>query len=145
MYETILIPTDGSDTAREAAEHAIDLAADSGATVHVLYVIESKPVFTVVGFSGLEDDTAEEEYRAFAEERLAEIKELAEERGVEAKTVIKRGTPHTKIVEYADDIGADTIVMGAHGYDWDGIEQRVLGSTTERVNRNSLIPVVTVR
>lgn len=145
MYQTILAPIDGSDEALEAAEHAIELAEDVGGEVHALYVMESKPTFTKVAYSGLEDDIAQEEHREYAEKRLGEVVDLAEERGVSCITEIKTGTPHSKILEYAEDVGADAIVMGAHGHDWGGVEKVVLGSTTERVNRKAAIPVLTAR
>lgn len=145
MYETILAPIDGSDEAFEAAKHAVDLAKEHGATLHVLYVVEKKPVYTSPGLSGLEDDTVTEKHREFAKEKIGNVADFADEHGVDCVTEVKTGTPHAKIVEYAETIGADTIVMGAHGYDWDGLTEKILGSTTERVNRNASIPVVTVR
>ena len=145
MYETILTPVDGSDEAFKAAKHAVDLAANHGATLHVLYVIESKPAYTGVGLSGLQDETVMEEYKKFAEEQVARVAAFAEENDVECVTDIKTGVPHSKIVEYAETNGVDAIAMGAHGYDWDGIADKILGSTTERVNRNATVPVITVR
>ena len=145
MYETILIPIDGSDEAFEAAKHAVDLAKEHGATLHVLYVVKSKAVYTSAGLSGLEDSSVTESHKKFAEEKVADVADYAAEHGVDCVTAVKTGTPHTKIVEYAEKIDADTIVMGAHGYDWDGLTEKILGSTTERVNRNASMPVITVR
>ena len=44
MYDTVLFPTDGSETATEAAAHAIDLADRHDATLHVLYVVDHERV-----------------------------------------------------------------------------------------------------
>lgn len=145
MYQTLLTPIDGSDEALNAAQHAIDLAAGTDADLHVLYVMESKPSFTRVGYSGLEDEIVNEEHAEYAQNHLDEVAEKAAERDVPCSTEIKTGTPHSKILEYATDIQADAIVMGAHGHDWGGVEQMVLGSTTDRVNRNATVPVLTVR
>lgn len=40
MYETILIPTDGSQGADAVVEHAVDIASRYDATLHVLYVVD---------------------------------------------------------------------------------------------------------
>lgn len=42
MFDRILIPTDGSEEARKAVDHGIDLAAAVGASVHALFVVESR-------------------------------------------------------------------------------------------------------
>ena len=58
-------------------------------------------------------------------------------------TAVRRGDPHETIIEYADDVDADVIVMGTHGRT--GLDRRVLGSVTERTVRLSDVPVLTVR
>lgn len=145
MYKRLLAPIDGSEEALDAATHAVKLADDVGGEVYVLYVMEAKPTYTRVGYSGLEDEIVKEEHREYATGRLEEVQSLADERDVPCTTEIKTGTPHTKILDYADEVDADAIVMGAHGHDWGGMEDIVLGSTTERVNRKSSVPVLTVR
>ncbi|MFB6084136.1 MAG: universal stress protein [Halorientalis sp.] len=44
MYESILVPTDGSDTAQAAVDHAIDHAKQYDAALHTLYVVEEPPM-----------------------------------------------------------------------------------------------------
>ncbi len=136
MYDRILVPTDGSDCARAAADHAITLAGDHGATVHALYVVHLRPSLE----PNLEVvlDTLE----AVGEEALADIAAQGEAAGVEVVTATREGLPHEEICDYAEREGMDLVVMGTHGRT--GIERVVIGSTAERVVRRSTVPVLTV-
>lgn len=145
MHQTLLAPIDDSDEAFEAARHAVSLAAAFDAVVHVLYVMESKPAYTSVGYSGLQDEMAQERYREHAEEKIERVLDVAEQQGVDYRTEIKGGIPHVKIVKYADEVDADGIVMGARGHGWGGVTDVMLGSTTQRVIRNTSMPVTTVQ
>ncbi|WP_248896036.1 universal stress protein [Haloplanus halobius] len=141
MYDTILIPTDGSKEARKAAEHGIQLAAAVGATVHALYVVKLPGAPRTV-YIWEDEDEVREEYREYGEEVTAEVAEMAADAGVEAVTEITSGSVHEGIVDYADDIEADLIVMGT-GYR--GKVGGLLGTTAEKVVRTANVPVTTVR
>jgi nucleotide-binding universal stress UspA family protein len=140
MYQTILVPTDGSPGAVAAAEHAVDVADRDGATVHALYVVD-------VRMSPVSADVNEEEARALVEESDEEptrrVRDLAERAGVPAVEAVEVGTPHEVIHEYVDDHGVDLVVMGRHGHT--GLERTLLGSLTERVVRTLDVPVLTVQ
>lgn len=58
-------------------------------------------------------------------------------------TIVRRGSPRQVILDVADEIAADLIVMGTHGRS--GFKRWVLGSVAEHVVRNSQIPVMVVR
>lgn len=141
MYDTILIPYDGSDDARRSAEHGIELAAAVGASVHALYVIDLPGAPRTVY---LRDDEEElrEEYRAYGEEVTADLCEWASEQGVGCTTTIKTGAPAEEIVDYAEDEGLDAIVMGSS---YQGKFRAVLGSTADKVVRTATVPVITTR
>jgi nucleotide-binding universal stress UspA family protein len=53
------------------------------------------------------------------------------------------GTPHTAILDYAEEHGVDLVVMGTHGRR--GFDRFLLGSVTEKVVRTASVPVMTVR
>ncbi|TYL36495.1 universal stress protein [Natronococcus pandeyae] len=145
MFQNILCPVDGSDAARNAADQAIEMATEIDASVHFLYVIESKPTFTRVGLAGLEDESVSEKYESHAEQTVRDLVHRADESGVEAVSAVKSGQPYAKIVEYAENNAIDVIVIGAHGYDWGGVSDAVLGSTTERVARRAPVSVLVAR
>ena len=141
MYEKVLIPTDGSDRAQDAVDHGVELAAAFDATVHALYVIETKAhyVFTAAGHDPAEMD----EYRDYGERLVETVVDQAVEAGVDGTGVVKTGSIAQEIVEYADENDVDCIVMGAQGRS--GIDKYLIGSTTEKVVRTSNVPVTTVR
>jgi nucleotide-binding universal stress UspA family protein len=141
MYSTILVPTDGSVSARRAAEHAVDIAAKYGAAVEGLSVIDTSAETRFYSREGVEE--FEERQREQAEHALDELVELAEEEGVPIETTIEKGTPDRVILEFAEDCGADLVLMGTHGLSKSG--GLVLGSVTEKVVRESTVPTQVVR
>jgi nucleotide-binding universal stress UspA family protein len=140
-YETILIPYDGSEEAEMGARHGIELAAALGSTVHGLYVIDLPGAPRALA---LRDDEEElrQNYREYGDEVLAELSDMAEERGVECVTAMRTGSIADEIVEYAADEGMDTIVMGS-GYR--GKIGQFLGGTADKVVRTATVPVTTRR
>lgn len=141
MYDTILIPYDGSDEALRGAKHGIELAASVGADVHALYVIDLPGAPRTVYIRDDEDELREE-YRSYGEDVTGELCEMAAEAGLECTAAIKSGAPAQEIVEYADDEGLDAIVLGSS---YQGKFRAVLGSTSDKVVRTATVPVVTTR
>jgi nucleotide-binding universal stress UspA family protein len=139
VYDQILIPTDGSDAAEAAVDHALDIAREYSARLHVLYVVDMRTLSTV-DFGAESVITALEDEGASAVER---VRSLAETQGVDAVTEVKRGSPAETIRHYAEDNGIDLVVMATHGRR--GLDRYLLGSVTERVVRRSSVPVMTVR
>ncbi|EMA47915.1 universal stress protein [Halococcus saccharolyticus] len=141
MYDTILIPTDGSDEARKAAQHGIELAATLGTTVHTLYVMDLPGVPRALSIRD-DEEQVRREYREYGERVTEEVDEMASDAGVECVTAIKSGTIHEEIVKYADDEGVDAIVMGT-GYQ--GRFGALLGTIAEKVVRLSTVPVISTK
>jgi nucleotide-binding universal stress UspA family protein len=141
MYDTILVPFDGSDESRKGARHAIDLAAAVGATVHALYVIDLPGAPRTVYIRDDEEEMRER-YREYGEEVTDELAEMAADGGVDCVTAIKSGSVHEEVVDYAEDEGIDLIVMGTG---FRGKVGAILGGTAEKVVRTSTTPVTTIR
>jgi len=137
MYQKILVPTDGSDCATNAAAEAVSVAAQFDAEVHALYAVDVR-----ISRPNAEVETYREEMRAEGEGAIGEMEQLAGREGVEYVSDIRVGDPRDVVTEYADDADIDLIVMGTHGRR--GIERMVLGSITEGVVRMSDVPVLTV-
>lgn len=140
MYDSILIPTDGSAESAEAAEAGLDLAEELDAEVHAISVVDAELVASTTYTTGAAKN--EERMHEEAEENAAEVAEGARERGLEAVEVVETGIPAEKIVEYADE-NVDAIVIGTHGRS--GMRRVLLGSVTDKVVRTASVPVVTVR
>lgn len=147
MYDTVLVPTDGSQTARRAVDHAVDVAATYGADVHALYVVDTSAIDIGLGpeqvdriRQGQFGEMPELEQRARSATGV--VTERGEERGVDVTESITAGQPHKRIADYAEENDIDLIVMGSAGRS--GIRRTLLGSVAERTLRTSTIPVLVV-
>ena len=144
MFKHILVPVDGSPTSMLAVNQAAGLAKVFGSQVTAVYVIDPYP------FTGVCADFAygQAQYlsaaTADAHAALDSVKSAMEQAGIPVDTVMGEGhSVHDGIMEAAKTTGADLIVMGSHGRR--GLEKLVLGSVTQRVLGDSLIPVLVVR
>lgn len=138
VYQRILLPTDGSDASEGAIEEAVGLAVRLGAELRVLSVVDASGMESP-GPSGRAADGLEED----AERAAASAADRARAAGVErVETVVEHGAPAERIVEVADDLGADLIVMGTHGRS--GLDRHLLGSVAEKTLRTADVPVLTV-
>ena len=138
MYDRILVPTDGSDGARAAFEHALALAEQFDAELHVVNAVDPTAVPPEVGAEGVLDALRESGYDA-----VDELRDRADDAGVAVETAVLQGPPHGSILTYVEDHGVDLVVMGTHGRT--GLGRWLLGSVTERVVRTAPVPVLTVR
>lgn len=136
MYETVLLPTDGSEAMESVVEHARDVAARRDAEVHVLYVVDDRAFLTLdeERIPAVTDELREEGERA-TEETAAALDD------VDVTTEIRQGNPADEILAAADDHDADLVVMGTHGAD---PTRNMLGSVSQKVVTLSSDPVLTV-
>ncbi len=138
-YKSILVPFDGSQFSKKALERACELSKIDSAEVTVLYVI---PRYEEL----IEFFRTESIKRAMMEEAekiLSGAKAIASQKGVTVATTIKEGHAGDRIIEIADTLKNDLIVMGTYG--WKGVSRAIMGSTTERVIMNASCPVLTVK
>lgn len=139
MYDEILVPTDGSDAATRALDHALDIAGQYDARIHALYVVDANAYSTLEAGTDVVISALEEE----GNEAIDAVADRAAAAGVETVTEVTTGTVHRTIIEYAADHDIDLIVMGTHGRR--GLDRYLLGSVTEKVVRASDVPVLTIR
>jgi len=147
MYDNILIPTDGSETANVAMSHAVDLAAQYGARLHALYVVDIDAVNFGLGteqVDRIKQGNFGEMYdlQEKADDATGAVVDAAAEHDVAVHEEVRVGTPHEVIAGYADNNDIDLVVMGSHGRS--GVRRALLGSVTERVLRSTHIPVLVV-
>ncbi|CCQ33363.1 UpsA domain-containing protein [Halorhabdus tiamatea SARL4B] len=144
MGETILLPVDESPLSARAIEFAGREHPE--ATVHLLHAldqVESNYDFDGTSLSASPDGQSG---RIIENGRrvLADARESAAATGLDvAATELASGRPASQITTYAAEHGVDHIVMGSHGRT--GLSRILLGSVTERVLRNSTVPVTVVR
>lgn len=143
MYDSILIPTDGSEGAEDAAHHGMRLANAFDATVHIVSVVDVRSYNTDLA----DIDRIVRQHREALEERAQEavttLEELATKHEVAYESGIEHGIPNELILSYASNHNIDLIVMGTHGRT--GLDRFLLGSVTERVVRTSEIPALAAR
>ena len=139
MYDTVLVPTDGSPGTSRVLTHAVELAAQFDATLHGLCVLdEGKRGFD----GGISVEEFDADQKARAERTVKRVEKRGADGGVDTETAIEEGTPHEAIVDYIDREDVDVVVMGTHGRS--GVDRVLLGGVTERVVRLAPVPVLTV-
>jgi nucleotide-binding universal stress UspA family protein len=139
MYDRILFPTDGSEGANAALDHAIDHAVRYDAELHVLYVVEENLPVMEAGQAQLLEALEAEGERA-----IDDARDRAKAEGVDSiRGTVAGGSPYRGILEYVDDYDIDLVVMGTHGRR--GVDRFLLGSVAEKVVRSADSPVLTVR
>jgi nucleotide-binding universal stress UspA family protein len=138
----ILIPTDFSPGAEPALNWARTLAELTGAKTILLHVFD----FVTPALAGAMaeagawvDDKVIQQARDEANAAMARLAPALPG----AKTLVRDGVPRSVILEVAEEVHADIIVMGTHGLS--GLAQVLLGSVADHVVRSSRIPVLTVR
>ena len=143
MYDTILVPTDGSAGAKAAARHGLRLASAFDSEVRFLSVVDKRSYSgDLAGIDSLVDDQRDALVEG-ATNNLRPLEDLAAETAVPFESSIEHGIPHKAILEYADEHDVDMVAMGTHGRT--GLQRVLIGSVTERVVRTSDIPVLTTR
>lgn len=142
VYNTILVPTDGSESASRAAESGLDLAGRYDATVHALYVVDTSDDMEFVSGGG--GDGLRKERRQRGRSATASLADRAESEGLDVETAVREGVPYEEILDYTRENDVDLIVMGGHGSNRSD-KHLLLGSVTEKVLRAAPVPVHLVR
>lgn len=139
----ILAPTDFSADAERAVQWAVRLGALLKAEVTALFVLD----LSLGAVAGLPPEFASmsatgELLDRVRREASAEMTRLGR-RYPHVKALIQEGSPRPTILQTADRLGADLIVMGTRGRT--GLAHIVFGSVAEHVVRHARMPVLTVR
>lgn len=137
MFDTIVIPVDGSDHSERAARRGFEIANEHGSHTHVICVADTGPLGDVQ-LPG-ERESAAEAIAGRATSIVSEVATLSPA-GVDVTTETPSGSAKTEIVTYANSVDADLLVMGSRGRG--GVERLVLGSVAEHVIRVSDVDVL---
>jgi len=131
------VTTDGSEGSKAAVDHAEKLAESFDSKVSILYVVD------VTAGPQVMSDVVVESLREIGFKVTQEIEEKLESQGIDADAFVEYGTPSQTILDFADENDIDLIIMSTHGRT--GVDRFLIGSVTEKIIRNSKIPVLTVR
>jgi nucleotide-binding universal stress UspA family protein len=148
MFNKILIPLDGSQLAERALRSGLQLAHRAEATLIILRSLEAQPQpvpagYVLGGSSNLWPNQLEQLTREENTRYLESIRKQVTGTGLRVKIEIQEGEAAEAIVETAESLAADLIVMSSHGYS--GLARWMLGSVAERVLHAAPCPVLMVR
>lgn len=140
MYSSIVVGTDGSETAKRAVREAAGLARAVGGELHVVSAFEpagGRIAGAPEGAAKVWAVAPDFEVEGLIEEALASVRES----GIEAKSHTVKGDPVDALLEVAERVGADLIVVGNRGMHGMG---RVLGSVPNKVSHRAGCSVLIV-
>ncbi len=145
MFKTVVVGTDGSETATNAVRQAVELARDVGATVEIVSAYEPVPPQRL---RQERRETPEDlqwaiNPREDVESTLEDAAVIASDAGVSANTHRRQGDPADAILDVAEERGADLIVVGNKGMT--GAKRFLLGSVPNKVSHHAPCSVLIIR
>ncbi len=175
MFETILVPTDGSEHAKKAVLLASDIAAKYEARLVLLHILpegplpegvrrmaeieniasekagpaplspEGKfPASTLFGRTAESEEQTQQVLQFLAEKILSDAKRVARDNGVQdVSSATVEGDPAERILQRAEQEGANLIVMGSRGLS--DLKGLLMGSVSHKVSQLSPCTCVTVK
>lgn len=139
--KNILVPTDFSACAQNAANAATQLAVKLKAGIHFLHIM---PVAGELSHVPHATQAASHDLgRGHAQNELNLLVSKATKRGLNACPLLVFDKGNERIENYIDPLGIDLVVMGSHGAT--GIRELVIGSNTQRLVRSSTVPVLVIK
>jgi nucleotide-binding universal stress UspA family protein len=153
MYEHLLVPLDGSETAEKALPHAEALAGAFHSTIALVRAVISPETLlaqSAAGAGGVGDMSTpldptpilEAEHYS-ASEYLAAIEVRLKAKGLTVTTDVPEGDAAEVIVERAAALGVSLIIMTSHGRS--GLGRLVFGRTADAVLRHAACPLLVIR
>lgn len=144
MYKHILAALDGSARAPYVLRHAAEVAARSGARLHLVRAVTVPHGVPVDAFTMTGDQLTAHLLEHGAQEltRLAEGFNPDLTPVLWGRRICRFGAPAQLVIDVADELCADLIVIGSHGYDF---ADRLLGTTAARIVNHAACSVLVVR
>jgi nucleotide-binding universal stress UspA family protein len=141
VFTNILVAIDGSEASQRAFDRALDIARAGNTSLHATYVVETGL------FSSLPaDNTVEIMYNVLKHEGesiLAKVKGQATTTGITLITHIKFGHAGSEVINLAEKLKADLIIVGSHGKSQ--TDRLLIGSVSTFVVTHSKVSTMVVR
>jgi nucleotide-binding universal stress UspA family protein len=145
MFGSIVVGTDGSETAGEAVRQATDLAKSLNAKVHLVSAFE--PVSNQRQREERREAPKDMEWmvnrRSDVDATLRAATEQIEQQGVSAESYTREGDPADAILDVAEEQSADLIVVGNKGMS--GAKRFLLGSVPNKISHHAPCSVMIIR
>lgn len=143
----ILVPVDFSDLSAPARVYAANLARLCGAKLYFIHVIEDlipdEEDLSLLRIDLTQMKEIDHRRMERAKQRLFGLVDEPTRKAVELDCIVRGGKPFDAIVQAAEDLSIDLIVMTTHGRT--GLLHMILGSTAENIIRTARCPVLTIR
>jgi nucleotide-binding universal stress UspA family protein len=139
--KNILFPTDFSEYNDSALQYATRLAAESGATLHLVHVHDTRELSTALGEASYLYSVQWQEEKDRSVQQLKRL--VPPDRTIPYVHHPLTGVPESTIVDFAKDNNIDLIVMSSHGRT--GLSRLLMGSVAEAVMRKADCPVLIVK
>jgi nucleotide-binding universal stress UspA family protein len=139
----ILIPTDFSDTANLALDHAVNLARLVDAQITLMHVVSTFAFRVNLPEVDL-DESQNSKLSGAVGNKLSQIAEaITSKHGIKVNTLVTSGRIREEVVRLADEIDADIIIIGTHGVS--GLKEFFMGSNAFRIVSEAACPVLSVQ
>ena len=145
MFKSIVVGTDGSDTATQAVREAVDLASAVGAKLEIVSAYAPVPA----GRLNEERRQAPEDVQWAINERedvdttLEAAAVVARGAGVEVEVYARQGDPADAILDVAEERGSDLVIVGNRGMT--GAKRFLLGSVPNKISHHAPCSVLIIR
>jgi nucleotide-binding universal stress UspA family protein len=145
MFGSVVVGTDGSNTAQEAVRQATELASAVKARVFLVSAYEPVPKGRLKDESQQVPDDMQWMInpREDVNNTLSDAAKEVEEKGLEVETFAREGDPADAILDVAEEQGADLIVVGNKGMT--GAKRFLLGSVPNKVSHHAPCSVMIIR
>jgi len=145
MFRSIVVGTDGSETASEAVRQAVELAKQIGARIEIVSAYEP------VSRARLREEKSQTpddlqwmiNPREDVDATLSDAAETVKDAGVDVETYARQGDPADAILDVAEETNADLIVVGNKGMT--GAKRFLLGSVPNKVSHHAPCSVLIIR
>lgn len=131
VFETIMVPSDGSKYSLKAEDVAISVAKNFKAKLVVVHIIDEKLIYP---FEVLEEE---------GNEILDKAASKSRKQGVDVEQVLIVGNPIHDMAKIVEKTGADMVVIGTHGKT--GLTKILMGSVAENTLKTVKIPILLVK
>lgn len=145
MFKSIVVGTDGSETATQAVREAVDLAKAVGAKLELVSAYEpvSNQRLQTERRDAPEDVQWSISPKEDVEATLSQAAEIAQAAGVNVEQFARRGDPADAILDVAEESEADLIIVGNKGMT--GAKRFLLGSVPNKVSHHAPCSVMIIR
>ncbi len=140
--QRILVATDFSEHSRKVMQYAFDLKRIFGASIYMLYVIETPKAIEFGIRQGHFTDTI----KKMREWAINQLVNLTPDEFINDPTlvrIVENGSPSDRIADVAAEIGADLTILGTHEYG--AMHKHLLGTTADKLLTKTSVPVLTLK